>query len=347
MARKLEMELVAKSNADVVLNRVQKAADNFSTQLVSKFTGAFGAMALFDKALNFSIETFKEFAGLADQIAKSGLASDQFQQLAYAAKQSGADVKDVTKAVRELNTSIAEAKITPGGKKGQALMALGFSPEQIAAGTIKATDVFIQLSRAMEQATSDADKVAIATVLLGDKVGQNLIPMLEGGEKSLRKLFGDAPIVPDDVLKRIDDTNDRLDTMIARIKALYALNAGDILSGDFKKIGKHLLAPLSVATTVSNISDIMQKPGEANAAALPSPDAKALIDSQAKATAEANASLGAGVIGVGASPQVAAIQESNTLLASIDSKMGDLVKGPIDTDFTKSVRRKTHAMDNR
>jgi hypothetical protein len=27
--------------------------------------------------------------------------------------------------------------------------------------------------------------------------------------------------------------------------------------------------------------------------------------------------------------------------------MGDLVKGSIDTDFTKSVRRKVHAMDNR
>ena len=199
----------------------------------------------------------------------------------------------------------------------------------------------------MEQATSDADKVAIATVLLGDKVGQNLIPMLEGGEKSLRKLFGDAPIVPDDVLKRIDDTNDRLDTMIARIKALYALNAGDILSGDFKKIGKHLLAPLSVATTVSNISDIMQKPGESNAAALPSPDAKALIDSQAKATAEANASLGAGVIGVGASPQIAVLMEQKDILEEINSGIGQLVKQSIDTDFTKSIHRKVKALSDR
>ena len=340
MARKLELDLVAKSNADVVLNRVQKAANNFSTGLVSKFAGAFGAMALFDKALNFGIETFKEFAGLADQISKSGLASDQFQQLAYAAKQSGADVKDVTKAVRELNSAISDAKISPEGKKGQALRALGFSPEQIASGTIKATDVFIQLSRAMEQASNDADKVAIATALLGDKVGQNLIPMLEGGEKSMRKLFGDAPIVPDQVLKRIDDTNDKFDTLIARIKALYALNAGDILSGDFSKIGKHLLAPLSVATTISNATDILQKPGEANTSNLPAPDAQALINSQAKANAEANASMGSGVIGVGASPQVALQQEANTTLTNIDSKLGLLVNAGIDKDPTKPLNRK-------
>ena len=336
MARKLELELQAKSNADVIFNRVQKAADNFGSQLVTKMTGAFGVMALFDKALNFTIDTFKEFGGLADQIAKSGLASDQFQQLAYAAKQSGADIKDVTKAVRELNTAIAEAKIAPTGKKGQALLALGFTPEQIASGTIKATDVFIQLSRAMEQATSDADKVAIATVLLGDKVGQNLIPMLEGGEKSLRKLFGDAPIVSDKALKSIDDANDRIDTFTAKAKALIALNFGDLLSG---KIADTMLAFSPVGSGV-NLSKIIAPADKGATNALPSPDAKALIDSQAKATAEANASLGAGVIGVGASPQIAVLMEQKDILEEINSGIGQLVKQSIDTDFTKSMHRK-------
>lgn len=52
------------------------------------------------------------------------------------------------------------------------------------------------------------------------------------------------------------------------------------------------------------------------------------------------ASLGSGVIGVGASPQIAMQQEANDKLASIDSKLGELVKGTIDTDFTKSLGRK-------
>ena len=51
MARKLELDLVAKSNADVVLNRVQKAANNFGAELTKKFMGAFGAMALLDRGL--------------------------------------------------------------------------------------------------------------------------------------------------------------------------------------------------------------------------------------------------------------------------------------------------------
>ena len=82
----------------------------------------------------------------------------------------------------------------------------------------------------------------------------------------------------------------------------------------------------------------------ANAGVNPSPmgepDAKALIDSQAKATAEANASLGSGVIGVGASPQIAVMMEQKDILEQINSGIGQLVKQSIDTDFTKSLARK-------
>ena len=337
MARKLELDLVAKSNADVVLNRVQKASQNFASGLVSKFTAAFGAMALFDKFTSFAIDNFREFGQLADQISKSGLAADQFQMLAYAAKQSGADVKDVTKAVRELNGAISDAKLNPGGQKGRALLALGFSPEQIAAGTIKATDVFLQLSRAMEVATSDADRVAIATALLGDKVGQNLIPMLQDGRAELLKLFGDAPIVSGAALKSIDEANDKVDTFTAKVKGLAAqIQAAAV---DLFNLTKGFSSGPLGALFFQGLNREPNAPA-VSPSELPAPDAKALINSQAKATAEANASMGSGVIGVGASPQIAAIQESNTLLASIDSKMGDLVKGSIDTDFTKSMHRK-------
>lgn len=337
MARKLELDLVAKSNADVVLNRVRKAADNFGADLVKKFTAAFGAMALFDKFTGFAIQNFREFGQLADQISKSGLASDQFQMLAYAAKQSGADVKDVTKAVRELNTAIAEAKLKPEGQKGRALVALGFSPEQIAAGTIKATDVFLQLSKAMETVTSDADKVAIATALLGDKVGQNLIPMLEGGRAELLKLFGDAPIVGGAALKSIDEANDKVDTFTAKIKGLAAqVQAAAI---DLFNMTKGFSAGPLGAFLFKGLNQGQQTPA-VPPSDIPAPDAKALINSQAKATAEATSSLGSGVIGVGASPQIAVMMEQTDVLKEINSGIGQLVKQSIDTDFTKSNARK-------
>jgi hypothetical protein len=336
MARKLEMELVAKSNAEVVLNRAAKASENFAADLTKRFTAAFGAMALFDKFTGFAAETFREFGQIADQVAKSGLASDQFQMLAYAAKQSGADVKDVTKAVRELNSAIAEAKTNPLGKKGSALLALGFSSEQIASGTIKATDVFLQLAKAMEQAQSDADKVAIATVLLGDKVGQNLIPMLEGGRAELLKLFGDAPIVSDRALKNLDEANDKVDKFNANLKAAWATFIG--FTYDMTNVkGGMVVTPQGFRYDPNAMS------GQSNAAnivpaAVSEPNKQSLIDA-AKANAEANASLGSGVIGVGASPQIAMQQEANDKLASIDSKLGELVRSGQNIDFTKPDQR--------
>lgn len=330
------MELVAKSNADVVLNRAAKASENFANDLAKRFTGMFGAMALFDKITGFAIDTFKEFGHIADQVAKSGLGADQFQMLAHAAKQSGADIKDVTKSVRELNSAISEAKKNPEGQKARALTALGFSPEQIASGTIKATDVFLQLAKAMESAQSDADKVAIATILLGDKVGQNLIPMLEEGREALLKLFGDAPIVSDKALKSIDEANDKVDTFYGKIKGLGAqIMATGI---DWFNFTKGLSAGPLGGLLFKGLNTEQAQPA-VPPANLPAPDAQALINSQAKANAEANASLGSGVIGVGASPQVAVLLEQKDILTSMDTSLRDLVKGTIDTDFTKANER--------
>ena len=50
--------------------------------------------------------------------------------------------------------------------------------------------------------------------------------------------------------------------------------------------------------------------------------------------------LGSGVIGVGASPQIALAMEANTKLDSIDSKLGELVNAGIDKDPTKPLNRK-------
>jgi hypothetical protein len=57
-------------------------------------------------------------------------------------------------------------------------------------------------------------------------------------------------------------------------------------------------------------------------------------------TAPASNMLGAGVIGVGSSPQIALAMEANTKLDSIDSKLGQLVNAGIDKDPTKPLGRK-------
>ena len=59
-----------------------------------------------------------------------------------------------------------------------------------------------------------------------------------------------------------------------------------------------------------------------------------------KDAANTGSMLGAGVIGVGASPQIALAMEANTTLSSIDSKLGELVNAGIASDPTKPLGRK-------
>jgi len=55
---------------------------------------------------------------------------------------------------------------------------------------------------------------------------------------------------------------------------------------------------------------------------------------------KADAALGSGVIGVGASAQILLAQEANATLASMDAKLGLLVNEGIDKDPTKPLGRK-------
>ena len=211
MARKLELELQAKSNADVVLNRVQKATQNFADDLTKRFTSAFGAMALLDKGMamaeqgfRFVFNSAKKYADIADKAQKAGIDGEDFQRLAAAAEEAGVSMQTVGKAARELRILMKDA--TAGNQLAiNKLKALGFTEEQVRAGNIKATDVFLQLANAMEQAGTDADKLAILTAIFGDKVSTDILPLLDQTRAKLRQTFSETPIMDNQALKDLDN----------------------------------------------------------------------------------------------------------------------------------------------
>ena len=351
MARKLELELVAKSNADVVMNRVRTAANNFGSDLAKKFTSAFGAMALLDRGLaaveqgfQFVIASVKKYADIADQAQKSGMDGEDFQRLASAANQAGVSMQTVAKASRELRILMKDA--ASGNQLAiDKLKALGFTQEQINSGTIKATDVFLQLANAMENAGSDAEKLAILTAIFGDKVSTDLLPLLDTTRQKLRETFGETAVMDNQALRDLDMMIDKL-SKFARLlqfisasavyQTLFGRGAGGagartvaeqlVPGGGTIVAGAQAVAAASVADTKATGTDTGPT---ANSAALSNLGTKI-----------AEASMGGGVIGVGASPQIALAQEANTTLSSIDSKLGELVNAGIDKDPTKPLGRK-------
>ena len=337
MARKLELDLVAKSNADVVLNRVKTAANNFGADLTKKFMGAFGAMALLDRGLalvdagfNFVINSLKEFADVADQAKRSGMTGEDYQRLSAAAKDTGVSMQTVTKASRELRIMMKEAA-SGNEVAAKKLKALGFTDEEVRGGTIKSIDVFLQLAKAMQTAGSDADKLAILTAIFGDKVSADLLPLLDQTRQSLETTFKKAPILNQEDLDTLDKGADLLERFIAINKVAAAQASLFLLK--ILEIKSELMGEGAIFRAIFGKEKVTATSEGAPV------NSQELINSVAKSS-ESGASLGSGVIGVGASPQIALAQESNQKLTEIESHLGKIVNEGISKDPTKPLGRK-------
>lgn len=353
MGQKLEYELKGKSDVDQVTGRAKKSVESLGESfkkagkdIGNKIAGWFAATVLFDKALGFVTNTFKELGAVADQVDRSGLSAEQFQGLAFAAQQSGVSVSALAKATRQLRVDMAEAAAGTG-KKVEMFKALGISIEQLKSGD--ATSVFLAISKAIEGSANDSERLLISTTFFGDKIGVEILPMLAEFQK-LSKDIANAPIVDSKTLKLIGQYNDDVDKLNARLKVLTAnlfsvykayfqwssKLTEDIASGMFGVLNKvgigaaaskaattmlPISGPVAIAGVLSGITDGSTSPtGPAASDAKKGEAAKAILaaigaagkDEKAKAadTKDKTASAVSGsVIGVGQNPVVSALQE--------------------------------------
>jgi hypothetical protein len=221
MAQKLEYEIKGKSDVEQVTNRAKNSVDSLGAsfkkageEISGRFAKMFSVVTLFDKAVGFVSDTFREFGQIADQVERSGISSDQFQRLAYAAQQSGVSVSSLAKATRQLRVDMAEA--AAGNQKQLELFnAIGLSMEQIKAGD--AVSAFLAISSALSDSASDSDRLLIATTFFGDKIGNDILPLL-GEFKKLQKDIADAPVVDNKTLKQIAEYDDKISSIILKLK---------------------------------------------------------------------------------------------------------------------------------
>jgi hypothetical protein len=157
----------------------------------------------------------------------------------------------------------------------------------------------------MADSSDDSERLLIATSLFGDKIGNDIIPLLGNFEK-LQRDIANAPIVDAKTLKLIGDYNDGVDRLNSGLKVMIANLFGvydayykwsskvaeDIASGMFGILNKFgiggaasnavtnmmPLTPLGFAAVKSGLADGNVKPTAA-ASTTPSGDrAKAILD---------------------------------------------------------------------
>lgn len=177
------------SQAETGLGKLRKESESFGDQLTKKLAGAFTAMALFDRGVSYAIRTFEKFADISDKAERAGINSEDFQRIGYAAELSGSSMEAAAKAMREIRNATADA--AAGSKKAtDALIALGFTREEITKGDIKSTDVLLKLALAYKAAGSDAAKFGVATSILSTRTASEMMPLLSTSQAELQGAMG-------------------------------------------------------------------------------------------------------------------------------------------------------------
>lgn len=263
MAQKLEYEIKGKSDVEQVTGRAKKSVDSLGASfkkagddIAKRLTGMFAGAVLFDKALGFVTDTFRQFGQIADQVERSGISAEQFQRLAYAAQQSGVSVSALAKATRQLRVDMAEAA-AGDAKKLAMFQAIGVSMEQLKSGD--ASSVFLAISSALAGSADDSERLLITTTFFGDKIGNDILPLLSDYKK-LSQDIANAPVIDAKTLKAIDDANDGLDRLKNTAMVLVAklVQAYDVYSKFVSKVAEN------VATKVFNFADKILPGGTAS-----------------------------------------------------------------------------------
>jgi hypothetical protein len=150
---------------------------------------------------------------------------------------TGVEMSVLAKATRQLRVDMAEAA-NGTGKKVEMFKALGVTMEQLKSGD--ATAVFLAISAAMAGGADDSERLLITTALFGDKIGNDIMPMLADFQK-LQKDIADAPIVDAKTLEAIGKYNDGMDRLNAGMVKLVAgiFSAYDAYSKWMQKVSEH------------------------------------------------------------------------------------------------------------
>jgi phage-related minor tail protein len=137
-----------------------------------------------------------------DLSQKTGVSVESLSKFQQAANASGTSIEGVGAAMIKLNRNLA----TGNAGAAEALTSLGISATD-ASGKLKSTDeIMLQVADKFKSMPDGANKTAAAMALFG-KAGADMIPMLNGGRKSIEDL---AATMTGPFAKGADGLNDKL-----------------------------------------------------------------------------------------------------------------------------------------
>jgi lambda family phage tail tape measure protein len=226
-ARRLESTM-AKASAG--MNRaLSTIGANFAGGLAAGI-GAGGAAGLVQSIRS----TTKAIAEMRGEAERAGLGVEGFQELSYAARQTGVGVDALVDGIKELQLRADEFILTGAGGGAEAFQRLGYTADTLSAKLTNPSALFTEIIGKL--GTLDrAAQIRIADEIFGGTGGEQFVRFLRDGEDGIRRNIDEARrlgIVMDgemvDKAVAVDRAFNKIaDTLEARLKfAVVAIATG-------------------------------------------------------------------------------------------------------------------------
>lgn len=245
------------------LDQSQKSAGSFSSKVGTAFkTGAravagfvTGVAAVGAAVGGLVLKMVDAGSEIDDNAQKIGFSTEAYQYWALVMQRIGTDASTLSLAIRNMTTftqNLADGQ----GEALLTLQKLGIGYEEFMAMTPE--EQFYTLIDALQGMTDETEKTQIAQEIFGNRVYQELLPLLgmeQGSLEDLRNEFeGLGLIMSDDMVKSIAAVGDKLDNLGNLFKVMGLNIAVDFLP----EINNILDAFTALVTGSSSVEDAMQ-----------------------------------------------------------------------------------------
>ena len=245
------------------LDKRQKSAGSFSSKVGTAFkTGAravagfvTGVAAIGAAIGGLVLKMVDAGSEIDDNAQKIGFSTEAYQYWSLVMQRIGTDASTLSLAIRNMTTftqNLADGQ----GDALLTLQKLGIGYEEFMAMTPE--DQFYTLIDALQGMTDETEKTQIAQEIFGNRVYQELLPLLgmeQGSLEDLRNEFESLGLImSDDMVKSIAAVGDKLDNLGNLFKVMGLNIAVDFLP----EINNILDAFTALVTGSSSVEDAMQ-----------------------------------------------------------------------------------------
>ena len=255
------------SDYEKKLDQSQKSAGSFSSKIGTAFKTGVRAVAGFvtgvaaaSAAIGALVVKFVDAGSeIDDNAQKLGISTESYQYWSLVLQRAGSDASNLSMVIRNLTTFTNELS-TGNGDALLTLQELGIGYEDFMA--MNTEEQLYAIVEALQGMESQTDKVAIAQEIFGNRVYQELLPLLNMEQGSLEDLSAEFEnlglIMSDDTVKSIAEVGDRLDNLGNLIKTSALIIGTDFLpeiNGIIDALTALVNGSVSAEEAMQNLSD--------------------------------------------------------------------------------------------